>query len=126
MDALFMAEAGPPAQFLDLLVGVGQGLFLSPNNNAIMSSAPPHRIGIASGLLATVRVIGQGFSVALGGAVFTSLGGARAGSALLSGARDAILQDTFMHAFRAAVLTCMLIAVVGVFSSLMRGDSRSS
>jgi len=34
------------------------------------------------GFLATVRVLGPGFSVALAGAIFTSLGGARAGALL--------------------------------------------
>ena len=107
------------------LAGLGQALFQSPNNNAIMSSVPENRIGIASGFLATVRVLGQGFSVALGGAIFTSLGGARAGALLARNTAQpaAPLQDLFVHAFHVALMTCMVIASIGVFTALARGRS---
>ena len=58
-----------------LVTGSGQALFQPPNNNAILSSVPPERVGIASGFLSTVRVLGQSASVALSGAIFTALGG---------------------------------------------------
>ncbi len=110
-----------------VLAGLGQALFQSPNNNAIMSSVPPNRIGLASGFLATVRVLGQGSSVALAGAIFTSLGGARAGSMLIrnTGRYSASLENTFIHAFHVAMLTCMIIAGLGVFTSLARGATHS-
>jgi hypothetical protein len=111
-----------------VVTGFGQALFQAPNNNAIMGSVPEHRLGIAAGFLATVRVLGQGFSVALAGAIFTSLGGAKAGAILhrqgITAAAAGQLQDTFIHAFHVALLTCMIIATVGVFTSLMRGQSR--
>lgn len=48
------------AQVLILLgsVGISTGLFQAPNNNAIMSSVPPQRLGVASACLATVRNLG--------------------------------------------------------------------
>jgi hypothetical protein len=52
-----------------------------------MGAAPPDEQGVASGTLATVRVIGQALSVAVAGAVFTSLGGAAAGAALAAAGR---------------------------------------
>jgi len=109
-----------------IVAGLGQALFQSPNNNAIMSSVPTNRIGIASGFLATVRVLGQGFSVALAGAIFTSLGGAKAGALLAQGTAHpaAPLQNVFVHAFHVAMLTSMVIASAGVFTSLARGQSR--
>ena len=61
--------------------GLGQGMFLAPNSNAIISSAPENRIGVASGFMATVRVLGQGFSVAISGAIFTLLAALRGRSA---------------------------------------------
>jgi len=110
-----------------IVSGFGQALFQSPNNNAIMSSVPANRIGIASGFLATVRVLGQGFSVALAGAIFTSLGGAKAGALLIQDMAHPApcLQNTFVKAFHAALLTSMVIASIGVFTSLARGQSRS-
>ena len=39
--------------------GVGFGFFQSPNNHLILTSAPPHRTGSASGMMASARLIGQ-------------------------------------------------------------------
>lgn len=41
------------------LMGLATGLFQSPNNNAIMGSVPPNKLGVASALLATVRNLGM-------------------------------------------------------------------
>ncbi len=52
-----------------LIVGVGLGLFQSPNNNAIMSSVPRQKLGVASALLATLRNL----SLVLGSAMCTGV-----------------------------------------------------
>ncbi len=48
-----------------LLCGAGFGFFQSPNLRAIMSSAPSHRSGGASGIVATSRLLGQSTGAAL-------------------------------------------------------------
>ncbi len=108
------------------VTGFGQALFQPPNNNAIMSSVPSQRLGIASSFLATVRVLGQASSVALSGAIFTSLGGAQAGAALSQkwDFPTDFLEANFIHAFHVALLTCMVVASLGVFTSLLRGQAR--
>ena len=110
------------------ITGIGQGLFQSPNNSALIGSAPATRRGVASGFLATGRVIGQSLSVALAGAIFAGLGGARAGQILLTEqARSAppeqisMLQHTFVMSFHTAFLVCAAIAAIGVVTSLVRG-----
>ncbi|MGO8942154.1 MAG: MFS transporter [Syntrophobacteraceae bacterium] len=107
-----------------VMAGFGQALFQAPNNNAIMGSVPKNRLGIASGFLATVRVVGQGFSVALAGAIFTSLGGAHAGVILTQTGPSASAASVFTNAFHFAMLTCMSIAAIGAFTSLLRGGKR--
>ncbi|AKJ67082.1 multidrug MFS transporter [Pandoraea thiooxydans] len=52
------------------LCGVGFGLFQSPNNYAIITSAPRHRSGGASGMLGTARLVGQTTGAALVALVF--------------------------------------------------------
>ena len=47
------------------LCGLGFGLFQSPNNSIIISSAPAGRSGGASGMLATARLLGQTTGAAL-------------------------------------------------------------
>src|SRR5204863_9672736 len=56
------------------VIGIGQGLFMSPNTRTMMGAAPRNAQGEASGLLATGRVVGQSMSVALTGTVFAALG----------------------------------------------------
>lgn len=48
-----------------LLCGMGFGFFQSPNLKALMTSAPPHRSGGASGIVATARLLGQSVGAAL-------------------------------------------------------------
>jgi EmrB/QacA subfamily drug resistance transporter len=110
-----------------VVTGIGQGLFQSPNSRAIMSAAPPGEQGIASGVLATCRVIGQSLSVAVAGAVFTGLGAASAGSVLAAG-RETLgieqlraLQQTFVTGLHAAFLVCAALSAVGVLTALARG-----
>jgi EmrB/QacA subfamily drug resistance transporter len=53
-------------------LGIGLGLFLSPNNSAIMGAAPAERLGVASGLLSLTRTLGQTIGMPIMGAIFTS------------------------------------------------------
>ncbi|MCS7039236.1 MAG: MFS transporter [Caldilineales bacterium] len=66
--------ASTPAQFVWFLlpVGLGMGTFQSPNNTAIMSTAPRARLGIASGILSMTRTLGQLTGIALLGAFFAA------------------------------------------------------
>lgn len=50
--------------------GLGFGLFQSPNNRAIISSAPRRRSGGASGMLSTARLLGQTTGTAVVALVF--------------------------------------------------------
>ena len=52
------------------LCGVGYGLFQSPNNHTIITSAPPHRSGGASGMLGTARLTGQTLGAVLLAMIF--------------------------------------------------------
>ncbi|PSH14892.1 MFS transporter [Yersinia pseudotuberculosis] len=48
-----------------ILCGAGFGLFQTPNNHTIISVAPQHRSGGASGMLGTARLLGQTSGAAL-------------------------------------------------------------
>ena len=52
--------------------GVGFGFFNTPNNRAIITSAPPVRTGGASGMQATARLFGQSIGAAMVALVFTA------------------------------------------------------
>lgn len=134
---IFISQLNVQSSVFDIiwrlgLVGFGQALFQSPNNSALMGAAPREHQGIASGFLATGRVMGQSVSVALAGAIFASLGGAQAGVMLLqkgkySPEQIVSLQNTFTNAFHITFVVCASIAAIGVFTSLVRGnEGRSS
>jgi EmrB/QacA subfamily drug resistance transporter len=55
-----------------LPIGIGMGIFQSPNNSAIMGSVPRERLGIASGLLSITRTLGQTVGIAILGALWAS------------------------------------------------------
>jgi len=52
------------------LCGLGFGLFQSPNNHTIVTSAPQHRTGAASGMLGTARLTGQTLGAVMLAAIF--------------------------------------------------------
>jgi MFS transporter, DHA2 family, multidrug resistance protein len=54
------------------LCGIGFGFFNTPNNRAILTSAPAIRTGGASGMQATARLVGQSMGAALVALVFTA------------------------------------------------------
>ncbi|HFW4351810.1 TPA: MFS transporter, partial [Salmonella enterica subsp. enterica serovar 16:l,v:-] len=60
---------GPPSDlniiWPMILCGAGFGLFQSPNNHTIITSAPRERSGGASGMLGTARLLGQSTGAAL-------------------------------------------------------------
>ncbi|WP_407176062.1 MFS transporter [Bradyrhizobium sp. STM 3562] len=69
-----------------VICGIGFGFFQTPNMKAIMSSAPPHRSGGASGIVATARLIGQTTGAALAALCFSLAGRNGATVALALGA----------------------------------------
>jgi EmrB/QacA subfamily drug resistance transporter len=109
------------------LAGLGQGLFQTPNNSALLGAAPRDRQGLASGILATGRVVGQSLSVALAGAVWVGTGGARAGRALMTGTAVDVgaVRRVFESSFRVTLWMCAVIAAVGAVVSLTRGRERA-
>jgi EmrB/QacA subfamily drug resistance transporter len=111
-----------------MLMGCGQAMFQSPNNSALLGAAAKQNQGIAAGVLATGRVMGQSLSVALGGAVFAASGAAAAGHALVSGA-DAgsvqALRETFLSGLHTAMCVLAVAAAGSAISSLVRGGEPS-
>src|SRR5205814_4345561 len=111
-----------------VLVGIGQGLFMTPNARALMNAAPASEHGESSGLLATGRVLGQSLSVALAGAIFAGFGGAQAGRSLialrthfpLAAGGIKVAQQLLLRAFHTALMASAACAGVGLLPVLTR------
>ncbi len=83
-----LSVIGPATSNLDVawrmaLCGLGFGFFQSPNNRAMVTSAPLHRSGAAGGALATARLLGQ-TAGAVATAVFFHLAGTHAATTALA------------------------------------------
>ncbi len=82
-----------------MLCGLGFGFFQTPNVRAIMSSAPPHRAGGASGVTATARLLGQTTGAALVALCFglSATGGSGLALALGAGFAGAASVASFLR-----------------------------
>jgi MFS family permease len=100
---------GLPLVMLALAIfGFGQGLFISPNNSAIMAAAPVQLTGEAGGLLNVMRCIGTSVGIA-------------AGSSLLAWRLQALTgQGSTTHAPADALLSAShdVILLLGAFAAV--------
>ena len=97
-------------------LGIGFALFSSPNMNAIMSSVEKRYLGIASGTVATMRLLGQMVSMAIAMVVFAIFIG-----------REPITPanySEFLKSVRISFLIFSLLCTLGILFSLMRGELR--
>jgi len=85
-----------------VICGIGFGFFQTPNLRALMSSAPAHRSGSASSIVATARLTGQTLGAALAALCFALAGHDGATVALALGAGFAAL-GSLMSFLRLAV-----------------------
>jgi EmrB/QacA subfamily drug resistance transporter len=99
-----------------MLTGFGFALFSSPNISAIMGSVEKRHYGLASGVAATTRVIGQTLSMGVVTLVFAVL----LGNVLLSEATQESLIGTINACFCITAMLCL----PGVLFSLSRGRLR--
>ena len=101
-----------------VLVGLGMGLFMSPNSSAVLGSVPRPRIGTASGTLAQMRIDGQALGIALSSAVVAI----RLPVHLASVGQA----DGLILAIHDAFGIAALIAAVGIAASFLGGSVRDS
>jgi multidrug resistance protein len=95
-----------------LMMGTGFGFFSSPNSNAIMSSVEKRSLGIASGVVGTMRMIGQ----------MMSMGIAMMLLALYIG-QQKITPATYhglMHSMKTGFIIFSALCILGIFASLAR------
>jgi EmrB/QacA subfamily drug resistance transporter len=119
------ASTAVPRMVADLmLIGFGQAIFQPPNNSALMGSAPGERQGVAAGVLASSRVIGQSVAVALAGGVFATFAGSATARSLRHGVSSGLsgpAAQAFVRGMHGALSCCAAIAFVGAVVAIVRG-----
>lgn len=95
------------------MMGFGFALFSSPNVNAVMSSVEKQYYGVASSILASMRLIGQMLSMGIVIVIFSVF----IGSEKISPAN----QEAFLTSARTAFILFSILCFIGIFASLSRG-----
>ncbi|MDQ5985394.1 MAG: Riboflavin transporter RibZ [Syntrophus sp. SKADARSKE-3] len=94
-------------------LGLGFALFSSPNTNAIMSSVENTYYGVASGMLATMRLMGQTMSMAIVMLII---------SLHIGDARITLEQyPAFTGSLHSSLIVFCILCIAGIFASLARG-----
>ncbi len=107
-----------------LLIGLGSGLFQSPNNSSVMSSVPPIKLGVAGGINALVRNVGMVIGIAYSVSLFENRNAAFLAG--ISSPTPAQQANAFVGAYHIVMLTSMAIAIfAGLLSLNRKGYSRS-
>ena len=99
-----------------ILIGFGFALFVSPNTNAVMSSAPKTAYGVASAMLATMRQVGMVLSMGVAMLVFALY----VGRVQITPEYYSLFQQSMKTSFIIFAILCF----GGIFASLARGRVR--
>jgi EmrB/QacA subfamily drug resistance transporter len=122
---LSLSQLEPGFSPLDLtwrlsLIGLGQGLFMSPNSSAVLGSVPPPRIGTASGTLAQMRIDGQALGIAASGAIVSARMSAHLAELTALGPAEGAARAMALG-IRDAFVIAGLVCAIGIATSLVRG-----
>ncbi len=118
--ALTFIDNNTPLIFIILILalnGCGFALFSTPNSNAIMSSVQKQYLGIASGMLGTVRMVGQSVSLGIAMLLITFFIG-----------HEKIQTDNYpelLKTIKTGLAIFALICIPAIFASLARNKSIS-
>ena len=106
-----------------LLIGVGWGLFNSPNQSAIMSTVPRDKVGAASGMTLTTARIGGAMGIAISGAVMTYALGSNGLTPEQIESPDswAAAPEVFLRSFSFTAHLITAFAILAVIFAAMRG-----
>ncbi len=123
-----LSRLGPESEIITIMialavVGLGTGTFISPNNSALMGSAPTNRQGIAAGILATARNFGMVLGVGIAGAIFSTTLAHASSSSVIFG--TVAQNEALYKALQLSFLTTSVITFLGAITSLVRVDNKA-
>ncbi len=106
------------------ILGVGNGLFNSPNMSAVMGSVPPNRRGVAAGMTTLLFNSGQTMAIATTMVILSTVMSYKLLAELFTGAAtggESINGLAFMQGLHEVFLVGAVITVVAIVCSSLRG-----
>lgn len=97
------------------VLGLGFGLFSSPNTNSIMGAVEKKYLGLASGTVGTMRLTGQMISMGIAALILHLY----VGKAVINSTNH----KQFIWAISSTFLVFAVMSVLGIWASLKRGKS---
>jgi MFS family permease len=115
----FVTQASPVYIIVALLtlMGIGFGLFSSPNSNAIMSSVEKRDLGVASAVVGTMRMVGQMLSMGIAMMLISLFIG-----------KQTITPSTYpglLSGMKTGFVIFSILSVLGIIASLARNNNLS-
>jgi len=126
----WLSRLGTDSKLTDIVprlvvMGIGSGLFSSPNNSSIMGSVPWEKLSTGSAMIATVRQVGMSSGIAIAGAIFTSRQAAHLASlSANSPVTTEVSRLALIHGYQDTTLIAALVCALAIFTSFSRGKSR--
>jgi EmrB/QacA subfamily drug resistance transporter len=106
-----------------LIVGIGSGLFNSPNTAAMMGAVPPQRRGIAAGARTMLQNTGAVISIAFVIAIVTAAIPKDVLFKIFSGLASGLSEEQlepFIHNMHTALLVLAIVSLLGAVVSMLR------
>lgn len=112
----FVNASSPIVLIIILLIimGVGFGFFSSPNSNAIMSSVEKRHLGVASGVVGTMRMAGQMLSMGIAMMILSVYVGQTV--------MDSSAYPGLIRGMRTGFIVFSFLCIIGIFASLARNN----
>lgn len=109
-----------------ILIGIGMGLFSSPNISAVMGSVEKSKLGMASSILGTIRFFGQSVSIVLMTLIISIFTSSELMKTLISGSKVNLVlaKSEFMLGLHYTFLIFATIVFMGIFTSLARKNEK--
>ena len=110
-----------------VIIGVGMGLFVSPNTSAIIGAVPLESLGSASAMAGTLRHLGMSIGLAVSGTVYAASRFSHSSQLTFEGQpRDLVESLSAVSGFQDAILVAFILGVTGFVASLFRGSLRKA
>jgi MFS family permease len=110
-----------------LLIGIGTGVFQTPNTKSIMLTVPHERRGVANGIRSMLQNMGAVISTALSLMIVTTVLPAPLKKAIYSGAGARLVEDDsnlIVTGYRIAFMIMVFLTLFAIASSYLRNSAK--